>query len=218
MTDPALGQGDRPARPKERGWKADCATAGWADSDGGGGWSRMSITASSSELKGFLIKEMRSVLTPQLETMGFRRQRAPKRGGFPTRYYRIEAGVVDSLWFQWDKYGRPAFIINFNIIEHLDTLSTFPKKGSERWFDESRYRAQVNRGFIGRWFKIGLLGRMLCPRAVAKSVIQKASARLNDINAYMLNGVPTAYLTDMRTLGRARPRPAREGHSPTSER
>ena len=163
-------------------------------------------TERDKELKAILIAELRAQVSPLLESLGFRvfRPRKDKTKGFPTNYYRVFPGRIDVISFQWRKYGRPAFIIDFNVIDDLSKFTSMAKEGSETWFVAPWYRAKSNRGPFERWFHIGYLPRLFDARGTARREVQSACARIREIDAFAKSGETSAYLRDLRTFEQAR--------------
>jgi hypothetical protein len=163
---------------------------------------------SSRDAKSLLVKEMQTHLYPYLVSLGFKvfhaRDVAPR--GFPTKYYRVRNDRIDVIFFQWRKWGAPKFIIDFNIIEDKQRFTSFPQRGSESWYTESRYRAQRNKGFFEFWFGLTLLRRVFFPAAAASRTVGVTKRRIGEIDRFMSHGEPSEYLRDMRTLEKLGPR------------
>ena len=88
-------------------------------------------TSRDSALRGLLVEELRSQVLPLLQSLAFQIFRPRDKGtrGFPTRYYRSWSCQIDIIHFVWMKWGQPAFIIDFDVI---DDLVRFPSIAKER--------------------------------------------------------------------------------------
>ncbi|MBL8908787.1 MAG: hypothetical protein JNM20_19100 [Rhizobiales bacterium] len=158
-------------------------------------------TSQDKELKGILVAELRAQVSPLLESLGFKvfRPRKDRHKGFPTNYYRLLANRIDVISFQWRTHGRPAFIIDFDVINDLSKFTSLAQEGSETWFNAPRYRAQANKGrYSERWFHIGYLPRLLDLRRAARKEVENACARIREIDEFAKTGHLSRYLRDLR--------------------
>jgi hypothetical protein len=166
-------------------------------------------TSQDKSLKGLLVAELRMQIAPLLQSLGFQvfrpRDGAPR--GFPTHYYRVSPSQIDVIEFMWRNYGLPAFIIDFDVIDDLSRFTSLAEKGSETWFNAPRYRARSNSGKFARWFHIGYLPRLISARNAARNEVEKAKARIIEIDRFAKSGETSPYFRSNRDF---EPVPARK--------
>ena len=158
-------------------------------------------TARDRELRALLVAELRAQVSPLLQSLGFTvfRPRKDASRGFATNYYRLLPDRIDVISFQWRTHGRPAFIIDFDVINDLSKFTSVAQEGSETWINAPRYRAQANKGFYSeRWFHIGYLPRLLDPHRAARREVENACARIREIDEFAKTGHLSPYLRDLR--------------------
>ncbi|MBL8908785.1 MAG: hypothetical protein JNM20_19090 [Rhizobiales bacterium] len=158
-------------------------------------------TSRDKELRSLLIANLREEMSPLLKALSFVvfRPRKDATKGFPTHYYRKLADRIDVIRLQWMKYGQPAFIIDFNVIDNTSRYTSMAEEGSATWFIAPRYRAQANKGrYSERWFHIGYLPRLLDPRRAARKEVENACARIREIDKFAKTGQLSPYLRDLR--------------------
>ena len=87
----------------------------------------------NKELNHLIKAELLTRVTQRLLDLGFSPLGQTRREKLPLRYWRETKGRIDLLEFQWDKYNRPHFVINFRPVEHQADIARFKANPRENW-------------------------------------------------------------------------------------
>lgn len=145
-------------------------------------------------LKERLRAAMREQLLPDLKQRGFAFSPTSK-AAFPTRYTRILPNRIDTIEFQWDKYGRPFFIINFRSVESRVDVERATADAKIAWRWNGYFRASASKSGE-RWFGPRGFWRLASHLVDVGAIVAEARARLGEIDAFMRGGTPSRYLHD----------------------
>jgi hypothetical protein len=135
---------------------------------------------------------------PILRELGFRPFKS--KAAFPERYFRDRDSVLDVVEFQFDKYARPAFRIDFRPIEDAEDLETIAKDAEEMWMWNTGYTASPTRRKYA-WFKLTLFERLFAVEKGIDRVCRVTSERVLEIDLFLRGGEPTVHFAEMFTWG-----------------
>lgn len=132
---------------------------------------------------------------PHLQGLGFSSPRR-LREGYSGLWLRDRGEAIDLLDFQWDKYRRPSFGINFRDVAHPDDLRVVrgaPNRASPWDFGLHASMAQGRH----RWFGPRLLFRWApcIDREVARVGLSIRN-RLTEVADFLAGGAASPYLCD----------------------
>jgi len=146
-------------------------------------------------LKSELQAKMKEVLEPRLRFLNFISPGKASKDQFPALWLRDRESELDGILFQWDRYGRPSFIINFRSFSHPDDLAKC--RASLRRVDPTDFglRAYMKAAPRG-WFKPGLLDRVFRADSGIASVVDTARSRLVELSDFCTGAAPAAFLYD----------------------
>jgi hypothetical protein len=120
---------------------------------------------------------------PYAESRGFVRARSSHPHFADFR--RDRGGKAEVFDVQWDKYGRPAFVVNFGVVEAARTGETAP-----RW--KNLYRLVRDAAARDRWFDLrkpwGEALRSLRLRYRPDAVVDQLIARFPEAEAWWTRG------------------------------
>ena len=145
---------------------------------------------SNKELNALLKAELAARVTKRLLDQGFRPLGQVRGGKLPFRYWREASERVDMLEFQWDKYHRPSFVINFRPVEHQGDIARFKPNPRENWphLYSAYFRASDGGVFGERWFKIRLFARIFSPKPAITRLAEKVERRVIEIDEFLKGG------------------------------
>lgn len=135
-------------------------------------------------------------VAPELKALGFKPTRRAGTG-FPRRYARDVGNRIDLLDFQWDKYRRPYFIINFRSVEDPDDLEKARRDPKHAWAWNGSFRAGPS-AWSPRWFgQMGILTSVLRLPWRLETEMTTIKRRLREIDAFLKGGRPSRNLGDI---------------------
>ncbi len=159
----------------------------------------------SRDQKELLKAEMRDVLAPTLQSLGFKFTSNNMRHSFPITWFRDNTHQIDVVQFQWDKYGRPRFVINFRPFESQDDLVICRERPNSINAEEFGFRAYMEDNREPRWFAPDWLIGMVNPRAEFRRVVRICRDRIREIDGFFKGGAPSSYMRDSATWYDKRP-------------
>lgn len=145
-----------------------------------------------------LAVEMREDIYPYLLARGFetRRPNRKRKGMFPTFYWRDRGDdALDALYFQWDMYGLPRFIISFEIFRGAENIGKVKDGWPSEDLREIGGRVAARKGLLNREVWFGLSGAMaLMPKVLQrwriKRTIRTALKRIDEVDGFMKGEAP----------------------------
>jgi hypothetical protein len=161
---------------------------------------------STSETTKMLRSRLLHEVVPELMRLGFRpvkEDNSPIVGKFqkfPIRYVRQRSSAIDQIFFHWDRYGRPKFMIQFRLIDHpVDIEEIRAGRPLEWWWYYGFYAYQAQGlsrlGFEAKWFGVGVICRVITVRSI-DAAIKAVIERLNEIDIFLVGGKAAAMLRD----------------------
>ncbi|CAH1653282.1 hypothetical protein CHELA1G11_10614 [Hyphomicrobiales bacterium] len=147
------------------------------------------------ELKDVLLEALQNKILPHLGTLGFKPATKPKPGVFPRKYARRSTDRIDLLNFQFDKYGRASFTINFRSLENVSDIAKFRPGWGHALYGNCYFRASDSR-FGAKWFSLGLLGRSFLRDRILSNLILRVRDRLDDVSRFLSGGPPSPFLRE----------------------
>jgi hypothetical protein len=155
----------------------------------------MALSESDKELKRRMDEQMRAVLVPHLESLGYRSIGGKSRQKFKPRWVRDRGNEIDAIDFQWNSLARPSFGINFRSFDHPDDLAkcrSDPKSIEPADFGMKAYM-KPNFGF---WFKAGILSNFTGGHRSVSIAIAAAKIRLTELSDFLTGGLSTPLFKD----------------------
>lgn len=153
---------------------------------------------SNHSTKAILDDNMSKRLKPALEKLGFKAYGDQHTAGFSEQYWRDLPERIDVVYVQWDKHGRPQFVINFRPIDDPEDLRVCRGNREEMWHWGFGFTAFPTRNTL-KWFRIGLLDRIMNVHHAARRVVDLAVARVNEIDRFLKGGPASQYLFEDTT-------------------
>jgi hypothetical protein len=147
------------------------------------------------------MSELRTRAQPVLRRAGFQVFGREKNEKFSPRYWRRRGGSIDLIEFQWSKYQRPQFIINFNSLPADSKALLNSSDKSKVWAWDSSYRASRAQD-REKWFGIGFGSRLLGSRRRYAAEIDATIDRIADIDRFLIEGRKSPYLLELASVAR----------------
>jgi hypothetical protein len=145
------------------------------------------------ELNALIKEELITRVVPQLAELGFKPFGRTNRGKLPFHYWRDLGHRIDMLDFQWDKYNRPSFVINFRPVEDERDIVRLRAEPKKYW--DQLYTGYFRAGgdFKG-WFTVEGLGRRFWLERTIQKLVQNVRLRIVDIDRFLNGGPPGQYI------------------------
>jgi hypothetical protein len=101
---------------------------------------------------------------------------------------------MDLIEFQWDKYQRPRFVINFQSVTGKDAIAVWEASPIDHWGHMPYFRAYQRRRLFPLiaeplWFHIGPFARRLTLDWSVRTVVDGVLVRLVQIDRVLNEGL-----------------------------
>jgi len=146
-----------------------------------------------------LVGAIHERLFPQLAALGF--SKVGSTDQMQARGYvfqRIRGEHKDEVRFWWDKYGRASFLLQFittdgTLMNALPTAYSAPRPQVHAAALSAKHSMRSLLAGGPKWFHVSRLARLGSPVRAAGSVVEEASERLAEIDAFFKNGTVSRY-------------------------